>query len=65
MNYAHLDDGRRIIVDTSRQMTRLVGDEEFFLSPGHVNALLDGHWHVIRRSRIKKLEYGNPWQKLQ
>lgn len=61
MNYAHLDDGRKVVVDTSRQQTRMVGKEEFFLDPAYVNVLLDGYWQCVKKSRLKKAEYGNPW----
>ncbi len=65
MNYAYLDDGRRVIVDTSRVQTRMVGDEEFFLDPEHALVLLEGLWQVVRRSRLKTAHYGNPFGELR
>ena len=35
MNYAILDDGRKVIVDPTRNQTRWVGDKEFFVDPGN------------------------------
>lgn len=61
MNYAQLDDGRRVIVDTSRVQTRMVEDKEFFLDPGHTLVLLEGRWQVVRKSRLKIAHYGNPF----
>ncbi len=50
-----LDDGRQVIVDTSQQQTRQVGDEEFFLDPAYVNVLLDGKWQYVKKSRLGKV----------
>lgn len=65
MYNAMLDDGRVVVVDTTRSQTRKVKGEDFFIDQNlHVNALLDGKWQVVRVSRLKKLEYGNPFKQM-
>ena len=62
MNMAIMkDDGRQVIVDTSREQVRYVKGEEFFLSPDHVNVLLEGGWQTMRRKRLRNMEYGSPF----
>ena len=65
MNLAILTDGRQCIVDTSREQVRSVGGEEFFLSPDHVNVLLEGGWQTVRRKSLRNMEYGSPWGPLR
>jgi hypothetical protein len=60
-----LDDGRQVVVDSSRDQTRVVEGEEFFVSPGHVVVLLEGGWQVIRRKRLRNMEYGSPFGALR
>lgn len=62
MKWAHLDDGRAVVVDSSREQTRQVGGKTFFLAPAYVNVLLEGRWQTVRRSRLKDAEYGHPYQ---
>ena len=61
MYYATLDDGRGVIVDTSREMTRMVGGAEFFLAPAYVNVLLDGSWQTVKKQRLKKAADETPY----
>ena len=62
MNWGRLDDGRMVIVDTSRQQVRMVKGKEYFLDPSFVNVLLDDAWAVVKKSRIKTAPYGNPFE---
>ena len=66
MNLAILkDDGRQVIVDSSRNQVRHVSGEEFFLLPEYVNVLLEGGWQTMRQSRLRNMEYGSPWGQLR
>ena len=65
MNWAHLDDGRAVVVDSSRQMTRQVKGESFFLNPNYVTVLLDGQWQTVRRDRLKNVPFGSPFTVLK
>lgn len=65
MNFALLDDGRRVIVDSSRNQTRVVGGQEFFLPLNYVNVLLEGSWQAVKKSRLKAKEYGSPFMAMR
>ena len=65
MNWAHLDDGRLILVDSSRQQTRNVGGKDFFLSLNYVNVLLEGSWQVVKKDRLRPAEFGSPFTVLK
>ena len=73
MNYALLDDGRKVVVDSARNQTRTVTIStdkcfttgEFFLAPAYVSVLLDGGWQAVKRSRLKPAEYGSPFMLLK
>lgn len=65
MNWAMLDDTRRVIVDTARNPIRKVKGNEFFVDPAYANVLLDGGWQTVRRSRLKNLGYGSPFEELR
>lgn len=63
---ATLDDGREVLVDTSQEQVRMVKKKEFFVdSLKYVTVLLGGGWQVVRKDRIKKVAYGNPFQELE
>jgi len=61
---AVMDDGRQVIVDSSREKTRQVNGETFYLTPGYVNVFLDGGWQTVRAERLKDLGYGSPFEGL-
>jgi hypothetical protein len=65
MNYAHLDDGRLVIVDSARNQKRKIttqlGTGEYHIDKAYVNALLDGHWQTVKRSRLKAAHFGSPF----
>jgi hypothetical protein len=65
MNFAILDDGRKVVVDSSRNQTRMVGGKEFFLGLKYVNVLLDGGWQTVKKERLKPAEYGSPFTALR
>ncbi len=65
MNLGMTDDGRQVVVDSSRDQTRTVDGEEFFVSPAHVVVLLEGGWQVMRRKRLRTMEYGSPFGQLR
>lgn len=66
MHYARLDDGRRVIVNTAKQITRKVKGKEFFVDTNkHTEVLLDGGWQVVQSGRLKNEGYGSPFERLR
>lgn len=80
MYNAILDDGRVVIVDTSRNQERMVttwkqddvdkakaimSTRPYFLHPDYVNVWLDGNWQAVKRKRLKELPFGNPFEVLK
>lgn len=53
MNWAKLDDGREVIVDSARSQWRMVRGEPERIGTKHVTVLLNGTWQVVAKSRLK------------
>ncbi len=65
MHYAHMKDSRSVIVDTAQQQTRPVDGKEYFVDPAYTNVLLGGGWQTVKKSNLKKAEYGSPFGSLR
>ena len=64
MYWARLsDDGREVIVTTGK--TRWVKGKEYFLTRDYVEVMLDGGLQIVRKSRLRKAEYGSPFANLE
>jgi hypothetical protein len=45
---------------------RKVKGEEYFVDPdAYSEVLLEGSWHIIRNSRLRKLVFGHPFEVLK
>jgi len=69
MHWATLDDGRTVVVHPphpSSPIMRKVKGEEYFVDPdAYSEVLLEGSWHIIRNSRLRKLVFGHPFEVLK
>lgn len=63
MHWASLTDGRHVLV--SAQNTRMVKGKEYFVPGNYAVVLLEGSWQVVRKDKLKPVEYGSPFQSLR